>query len=49
VHIAILEYLTCGITEIRAQQLREERNKLAKVDEKENLSGFEMEFKVFKF
>ncbi|XP_031563928.1 receptor-type tyrosine-protein phosphatase F-like [Actinia tenebrosa] len=45
VHTAIHEFLTCGITEIEALQLREEMEKLVKTDEKENLSGYEMEFK----
>jgi hypothetical protein len=45
--MAILEYIKCGITEIRAQQMRQEGNKLAAINEKEKLSGFEMEFKVF--
>uniref|UniRef100_A0A6P8I6N2 protein-tyrosine-phosphatase n=1 Tax=Actinia tenebrosa TaxID=6105 RepID=A0A6P8I6N2_ACTTE len=45
IHMAILEHLTCRITEVQAQQLGKTIKKLTIYDRKEKITGFEKEFK----
>ena len=49
VYKAVLEALTCGNTEISAQDMRLSLKKLAAVDPHEGKTGFEEEFDVSNF
>lgn len=46
VHDAVLDFLLCGVTEIEAEQLSSEIQRLEQKDQNTYLTGFELEFQV---
>lgn len=46
IHLAVLEVLTCGNTEIQAHNLQNVMNKLSTINPQKQISGFATEFEV---
>jgi hypothetical protein len=46
IHLAILESLTCGNTEIQASNLQTAMNKLTTMNPQKNVTGYALEFEV---